>query len=99
MFAAYRRLYNYDAVSIKARVEEEDATPVHWTRQRVSYRAAYGSARVPADVYIPKAGRPPYQAVIYIPGADALLLRSSRDRGTQWIEFLVRSGRLVIFPV
>jgi formylglycine-generating enzyme required for sulfatase activity/dienelactone hydrolase/predicted Ser/Thr protein kinase len=99
LFAAYRRLYDYDAVPLDAKVEEEDGAPVHWVRQRVSYRAAYGTQRISADVFIPKGGRPPYQTLIFIPGADALMLRSSRDRATQWIEFLLRSGRLVIAPV
>jgi poly(3-hydroxybutyrate) depolymerase len=54
---------------------------------------------VPADVYVPRTARAPYQAVVYFPGAEAVMMRSSRDRATQWIEFLIRSGRLVIFPV
>jgi eukaryotic-like serine/threonine-protein kinase len=99
LFAAYRRLYDYDAVPLDAKVEEEDAAPVHWVRQRVSFRAAYGTQRISADVFVPKAGRAPYQTLIFLPGADALMLRSSRDRATQWIEFLLRSGRLVIAPV
>ena len=37
-------------------------TPPHWARQRVSFRAAYGTQRVAADLFIPKAGRAPYQS-------------------------------------
>jgi dienelactone hydrolase len=80
-------------------VESEDATNPNWTRQRVSFRASYNNERVPAEVFVPKAGHPPYQAIVFFPGSDAIMKRSSREMGLQFVEFLVRSGRLVIFPV
>jgi predicted Ser/Thr protein kinase/poly(3-hydroxybutyrate) depolymerase len=99
VFAAYRRLYDYDPAPLDTKVEWEDGANPNWTRQRVSFSAAYGGERVPADVYVPKTGRPPYQAVVYFPGSDAVMMRSSRAPYLHWIEFLVRSGRLVIYPV
>ena len=99
VFAAYRRLYDYDPTPLEARVESEDASDPNWTTQRVSFRAAYQNERVPAVMFVPKSGHPPYQAVVYFPGSDAVRLRSSRSLYLLWVEFLVRSGRVVIFPI
>ena len=99
LFAAYLRLYDYDPLPLESRVETEDATNSNWIRQRVSFRAAYNNERVPAEVFVPKLGHPPYQAIVYFPGSDAIMKRSSREMYLQFVEFLVRSGRLVIFPV
>ena len=99
VFAAYRRLYDYDPVPLETRVEEEDRRDPNYTRQRVTFRAAYGNERVPAEVFVPAHARPPYQAVVYFPGSDAVMQRSSRDMNLQFLEFIVRSGRLAIYPV
>jgi predicted Ser/Thr protein kinase len=99
VYAVYRHLYDYDPTPLEARVEEEDAGNSSWTRQRVTFRAAYPHERVPADIYLPKTGRPPFHAVIYFPGSDSQVLQSSRNMWTQWIEFIVRSGRAVVYPI
>ena len=99
VFAAYRRLYDYDPTPLEARVESEDVSDPKWIKQRVSFRASYANERVPAVMLIPKTGRPPYQAAVYFPGSDAAMSRSSRWMYLTWVEFLVRSGRAVIFPI
>ena len=76
--------------------EEHDA---NWVRQRVTFTARYGSERVPAVVFVPSLAKPPYQAIVYFPGSDAVVSRTSQTMFFQWIEFLVRSGRMVIFPI
>ncbi|HET7619749.1 MAG TPA: protein kinase [Vicinamibacterales bacterium] len=101
LFAAYRHRYDYDPTPLDVRqeVEESQADTRYFTRSRVSFRAAYGDARVPAEVFLPKNGHPPYQAVIYFPGSDAIAMRSSRSMWLQYVEFVVRSGRMVVWPV
>ena len=63
------------------------------------FAAAYGNERVPLVLFIPRSSRPPYQVVVYFPGSDATRATSSRNLYTQWVEFLVRSGRAVAFPI
>ena len=99
VYEAYRHLYEYDALPLDARIEESDESSPHWRRERVSFRAAYGHERVPAQVYIPRNGAPPYQAIIYFPGSDSVRLKSSRDVWLQMVDFLVRSGRVLVLPV
>jgi hypothetical protein len=76
-------------------------TPVRlWVRERVSYDGAYGGERVSAYLFVPKHGRPPYQTVVYFPGAIAMLIRSSRSSlEMDAIDFILKSGRAVLYPV
>jgi formylglycine-generating enzyme required for sulfatase activity len=98
IFAAYRRLYDYDPAPLEPRMDGVEESS-HWRLERVSFRAAYGSERVPAQLLIPRTATPPYQAVIYFPGSDAVMLQSSRDLWLQWVEFIVRSGRVLVYPI
>jgi eukaryotic-like serine/threonine-protein kinase len=99
VYEVYRHLYDYDRLPLDGRVEETASPNPHWSRERVSFRASYGNERVPAYLFIPRDVPPPYQTVVYFPGSDAARLRSSRTLWIQWLEFLVRSGRAVVYPV
>jgi serine/threonine protein kinase/dienelactone hydrolase len=98
VFEVYRRMYAYDKISLDARIEAVDDTHPDWRRERVSFAAAYGNERVPAWVYLPKGVRPPYQAVVYFPGSNVLQLRSGTP-GLRNFDWIVKSGRALIFPI
>jgi formylglycine-generating enzyme required for sulfatase activity/dienelactone hydrolase len=99
VFRAYKGLYDYDPRPLDARVDERDDVPAEWTVERVSFSASYGNERLPVILLLPKNGRPPYQAAVYFPGSDAVRATSSRTAYTNWLQFLVRSGRVAAFPV
>ena len=101
LFRVYRGLYSYDRSDPDARLEMMDDSHPHWQKQKVSLKAAYGNERVPVYVFLPRNAARPYQAVLWAPGADALVTRSSDEltRGTQLIDFVIRSGRAVIHPI
>jgi dienelactone hydrolase/predicted Ser/Thr protein kinase len=99
VFRAYKGLYDYDARPLDARLDERDEVPAEWTIERVSVTAGYGAERLPLILLLPKSGRPPYQAAVYFPGSDATRSTSSRTAYTNRLQFLVRSGRAVAFPV
>ena len=42
---------------------------------------------------------PPIRRSVYFPGSDALRLQSSRELWIQFLEFIIRSGRAVVYPV
>src|SRR5262249_17952746 len=54
VFAAYRRMYDYDRTPLKAKVEAADTTS-SWVRERISFDAAYGRERVILYLYRPRA--------------------------------------------
>ena len=71
--------------------------------EKVSYAAAYGGERIPAYLFLPKNGKPPYQAMVVFPGANALytaLERQCLPRHSPTVfNFIMRSGRALLYPV
>jgi dienelactone hydrolase len=99
VYRVYRHLYDYDPVALDSKIEETDDSNPHWRRERVSFRAAYGAERVPAYLFLPRGTPAPYQTVVFFPGSDAVELPSSRDISLQFLEFIIRSGRAVVYPI
>ena len=99
LYEAYRRLYDYDPRPLDARVEERDEAQSHWVTERVSVTAAYGDERLPLMLMLPRSGTPPYSVAVYFPGSDAVRARSSRRAYTQLLQFLLVSGRAVVYPI
>jgi hypothetical protein len=97
-FSVARSVYRYDARPVNARVERTEDAP-DWRRETVTLDAAYGSERIIAYVYLPKSAAPPYQTIVYFPGGDATVIRSSRLLNLVNVEFLIRGGRALVFPV
>ena len=50
-------------------------------------------------LYLPQHGSPPYQTVIYYPGAVAQNVESVDQYRTIHLDFILKSGRAVAFPV
>jgi eukaryotic-like serine/threonine-protein kinase len=97
-FEAFLRLYRYDRTPLAVALEPLEETAA-WTKETVSFNAAYGKERMRALLFLPKNAAPPYQLVVYSPTADAFMLRSTRDLRLHWIDFIVRSGRALLLPI
>ena len=98
VFRIYRAFYSYDRTELKATLDSVEESE-HWRREKVSFDAAYDQERVPAYLFLPRNASPPYQTVVYCPSGEAFALRTSDALRTRNIEFLVRSGRAVLFPI
>jgi eukaryotic-like serine/threonine-protein kinase len=99
IFEVYRTLYRYDpGLPLNTTVEATEDAPA-WTRDTITFDAAYGKERVRAYLYLPKNAPKPYQTVVYFPGSDAMILRTSHDLRLHFVDFLIRSGRAVLYPV
>ena len=99
VFKAYSGLYAYDKGELNAQVEET-ASMAGWSHAKVTFDAAYNHERVIAHVFLPGNASPPYQAVVYFPGAFAFLddkLDLSIVEDTRG--FLLKSGRALIVPI
>jgi formylglycine-generating enzyme required for sulfatase activity/dienelactone hydrolase len=100
VFAAYRRMYDYDRTKLNAVVDTTDEQTDDWVREKVSFDAAYNHERMAAYLYLPKHGKPPYQAIVFFPGSNAIHDRSSsKDITTFTFDFIIKSGRAVIHPI
>ena len=98
VFDAYRRMYQYDHTPLDAKVVET-VDEGDWTRELISMAAAYGSDRLLAYLYLPKRGVRPYPAVVYFPGSSAIGDHAPQNLQWRTIDFLIKSGRAVIYPV
>jgi len=99
VYKAYRSLYAYDRTELDPLVESVDDSAPHWRKEKIRFKAAYGSENVVAYLFLPKAGKPPYQTVVYFPDSTAVWISSSEPLSTWWFDFIVRSGRAVLYPV
>jgi eukaryotic-like serine/threonine-protein kinase len=98
-FRAYQNLYAYDPVDLSPTVDSTN-TAGDWTRLNVSYRAAYDEKRIPAYLFLPKNGRPPYQAVIFMGGGNMFTSPTSEPPPDfPALDYIIRSGRAVLYPI
>jgi eukaryotic-like serine/threonine-protein kinase len=95
----YRRFYEYDRSPLNTRVESVDDSSPYWRKETISFDAAYAGERVPANVFLPRNATPPYQTVVVFPSAYALYAASSQLLDYSRFNFIVRSGRAVLYPV
>jgi DNA-binding winged helix-turn-helix (wHTH) protein/formylglycine-generating enzyme required for sulfatase activity/dienelactone hydrolase len=99
IFKAYKELYSYDKDALNVRAEQIDITE-HAKRERVSFDAAYGHERVTAYLFLPRNTSPPWQTVVFFPGAmatlnDTLDLTSVENA----YDFILKSGRAIVVPI
>jgi hypothetical protein len=99
VFRIYQGLYSYDRTPLDAKVESSDDSSPYWRRERISFKAAYNNERVIAFLYLPKNVSPPYQTVVHFPGSEAKLFHTFTDVNLFNLDFLMKSGRAVLFPI
>ncbi len=103
-FKIYKEQFAYDMADLDAYVEWKDENHEDWVQEQVSFTAAYGDERIIAALFLPKNAAPPYQTVIYFPGAQARWRKSSRDTENSqefkvFLSFIVKNGRAAVYPV
>jgi dienelactone hydrolase len=83
-------------------VEQSTQQTDDWKQETVTFAAAYGNERIVAYLYFPKKATPPFQTVVYFPGAGAIRTRSSANLSPGYLDdfdFILRSGRAVMVPL
>jgi dienelactone hydrolase len=103
IFRVYEGLYSYDKTDPEPEIATTDESPKYWIKQKVYYNSAQRGERMFAYLFLPKNVSPPYQALVYFPGAGAFDVRSSEEGETLWswstADLIVRSGRAVLYPI
>jgi eukaryotic-like serine/threonine-protein kinase len=99
LFEVYRRFYTYDRSPLTPTSESVDDSSPYWRVETVSFAAAYGRERVPAHLFLPKNVSPPYQTVVLFPSGYALNAKSSNQLDLSRFDFIIRSGRALLYPV
>jgi eukaryotic-like serine/threonine-protein kinase len=99
VYRIYEGMYAYDRTPLEAKVENVDESSPYWRRERITFNATYGKERVIAHLFLPKNVAAPYQIVIYFPNSGAQMFHTFEDSQLEWIGFLVKSGRAVMYPI
>ena len=102
VFSVLKTFYDYEKKDLNSR-KEASVDQGNAIREKITFDAAYGNERMIAYVFTPKNIRPPYQTVVYFPGAGAGFFTSSElhlNRNlASYIGFVIRSGRAFVYPV
>jgi formylglycine-generating enzyme required for sulfatase activity/predicted esterase len=99
VFAALRRQYDYDAIPLNPETKLEPQSRSDWRLEVVTIDTAYGE-RMDVQLYLPNDSQPPYQAVVFFPGAGAHMKTEVGSAGeSSWLYFVPRSGRALIVPI
>jgi len=96
-FQLFLRQFDYDRTPLNAQVEATDKDSADWTRETITFDAAYGGERVMAYLYLPTRGTPPYQTVVAFPGDGGFGIRSST--ALRPMEHFLKSGRAYLYPI
>ena len=99
VYRIYQSLYAHDSTPLGAKVESEDDSSPYYRRQRITFFAAYAKERVIAYLLLPKNTSPPYQTVVYFPHGGAQTFHTIEDMQLAMIDFFVKSGRALMFPI
>jgi cephalosporin-C deacetylase-like acetyl esterase len=99
VFQMYERMYAYDRLPLDAKIESEDDSSPYWRKQRITFNASYGNERVSAYLFLPKNVSPPFQTVVYFPHSGAQSFRTLEPSQFAMIDFLMKSGRALMFPI
>lgn len=89
--------------ALSPEIEETDETPEDWVLQKVVVSSTYDDDPLRILLYLPRSANPPYQTVVYYPGADAIFRNhheTIHEMPSYWpVTFIPRSGRALIFPI
>lgn len=97
VFAAYQNLFDYDQGPLNAATEEK-LTERYWTRERITIASGTADVRMPIYLYMPNRGPSRHQVILYWPTTGALIL-DSIDQLMFQLDFVLKNGRAVAFPV
>lgn len=98
-FELIRRQYAYDNTPLNVHLD----TTIYrddWYVEKISIDAAYNNERLQLYLYLPKNGKPPYQTILFYPGSGDIYSRKfDPDKITGRIDFILKSGRAIVWPV
>ena len=100
VFAVFEQAFAYDREPLNARIDAREVAS-DWTHETVSFDAAYAGERVPAHLFLPKNAVPPFQVVIYYPGAYAYWQKKFDTSASfdDIVDFIPLGGRALLIPI
>jgi eukaryotic-like serine/threonine-protein kinase len=98
VYRILQSFYSYDQTDLQAAKVALDESSAYWRAERITFNAGYDQQRVIASLYVPKGVKAPYQTIVYFPPRSARYLAKIDDSDIKRIDFLMKTGRAVLFP-
>jgi len=98
-FRGLLSLYDYDRTPLNAQVVARDTTPPDWVREDIEFDVPGSGGRMWAVLFLPKRVQAPYQTLVVWPASDAFILRDRQKLSMSYVDYFVRSGRAVLYPI
>jgi dienelactone hydrolase len=98
VFQEYMKMFSYGKTPLNPVLKAADATWSDSRRESVSIDSAYGE-RFTIHLDLPAKASPPYQAVVYFPGSNALEQKTFEDAYWERFDYIPRSGRVLVRPI
>ena len=99
-FKAIKPLFAYEKTPLRPVLESSEKGGRGWVRETVSIDASYNKERVTIHLDLPTGCKPPYKAVIYFPGGNALYQHEfSRNFLWEPWDLIAKNGRALISPI
>jgi serine/threonine protein kinase/predicted esterase len=106
VFKVIKSFYDYQKGKLDSKIELVNEEDQNWRKEKISFNAAYNNERMLAYLFLPRNARPPYQTVVFFPGAWARFKYSSyssekieEDIDFRYLDFVIKSGRIVVYPI
>ena len=98
-FRSMLSLYDYDHTALNAKVVSRDTVNADWVREDIEFDVPGSVSRMAAVLFLPKRVKAPYQTIVLWPASDAFILRDRKNLSMTFVDYLVRSGRAVLYPI
>jgi tRNA A-37 threonylcarbamoyl transferase component Bud32 len=92
-------MYDYDPTPLNAKVVSRDTTGADWIREDVEFDVPGDPIRMATVMFLPRRVKAPYQTVILWPASDAFIPHDRTILSMSYVDFYVRSGRAVVYPI
>jgi len=97
-FSIFLRQYAYDKSPLNDQVITIADTEI-WKVEKVTIDAAYNNERFSIYLFLPRDAKPPFQPIIFFPGASTIRMDRLNYDIINRIDFIVKSGRSLILPI
>jgi formylglycine-generating enzyme required for sulfatase activity/dienelactone hydrolase len=99
VFEVFKRQMSYVKSALNAKVESRDPVGPGAIREKITFDAGYETGRVTAWLFLPTAGKPPYQLVVMFPGVPVGPGSSENLQPLPTMDYILKSGRAVVLPI
>ena len=91
--------FDYDKTPLEAKIIDIDDSYPYAISEKIVFKAAYDNEEIMAFLFTPKNGKPPYKAIVYFPGSNAIHDNNSTVISPKQFDYFLKSNYAVIHPI